>query len=123
MSKRGTESAIKINNAKSMSGGSGKGIAPWINKKKNIRAAAPTKEELDALSMLRITFISNPRELEIDKLKFLVSEKIQELTKLSNDRTPHKLKLDKKGREDLVRMINITQNRLIDYIKSNYKNN
>lgn len=121
MSKRGSKSAIKINNSKSISGGSGKGVASWTKKKKkNIRATVPTNEELDALRNLGISLIIEPDELEIDKLKLLVVEKIKQLAALEKDKTPHKLNLDKKSKEELVRMINILQNRLINNIKTKH---
>jgi hypothetical protein len=123
MSKRGNKSVIKINNSKSISGGSGKGVASWTKKKKkNFRVNVPSIEALDALKKLGISLIIEPEELEIDKLKLLVVEKIKQLAALEKEKTPHKLNLDKKSKEELVGMINILQNGLINYIKTKHNN-
>ena len=122
MSKRGSKSAIKINKAKSISGGSGKGVASWTKKKKkNTRVNVPTNEELDVLKNLGILLIIKPEELQIDKLKCLVEKKIKQLKSLEKDKAPHKLNLDKKSKEELVRMVHILQNRLINNIKTTIK--
>lgn len=119
MSKRGSKSAIKINNAKSMSGGSGKGIATWTKKKKmKLKVTVPTSDDLDSLRILGISYISKPEELEVDKLKLLIVKKIEEVSTIDKDKTPHKLNIDIKTKKELVRMIHILQNRLIEYIKN-----
>ena len=115
MSKRGSKSAIKTNQAKSISGGSGKNLAPWLTKKKSIKPTLPTKEELTALQNLGITLIEDPEQLDISQLKIKASAKILELTKIEKERKPLELNLDKKNKQELIRMIHIIQNRMIEF--------
>ncbi|APZ47698.1 hypothetical protein BW723_15975 [Polaribacter reichenbachii] len=117
MSKRGSKSTIKLNNAKSISGGSGKGVANWIKKKKKIIKLNPNENQIQELEKHNIKLVDTDLIDNDSVLRSEIVKKTNELISISKiELEPHKLNLEKKKSTELKRILNILQNNILKSI-------
>lgn len=118
MSKRGSKSTMKLNNAKSISGGSGRGVANWINKKKKVKKLKPNENQLQELEKLNIKIVDVELMKDNSVLRSEILQKTNDLISLSKtELEPHKLNLEKKNTTELTRILNILQNNILKQIQ------
>lgn len=113
MSKRSSRSlnTIKLAGQKTL-GRVGRHL-PKKKKQTGLSLIIADNRQTETLKKLNIEVHYEFNDLDFSELILLLREKISHLKMLSPNLKPHKLKLDKKSKEDLIRLITICQNKII----------